>query len=265
MARIRSLALVIAALTVLAFAPAQNATSVPAVVAQGKAASPGTLVVSSLPPMRIAVVGDSLSCGGLAGTDGWCPELSRLLSAAGVDHVLLPLAVGGTRCSYWVDHVADVLDDADLMILGCGTNDGADQRPATELYADISAIIAQADDAGVPLLTGIPAYSSPAPASWEARPWLPAAQHEAYIGIRAATAGRVIFDDTAMPALSRFVTGDGVHPTPAGYLVLAHNRYRALRNLLPGMPDIGPDCMQIGHAPGQPRPRGVPCYGRPGA
>jgi lysophospholipase L1-like esterase len=220
------------------------------------------LVQPADPTLRIAVVGDSISCGGQAGTDGWCPELSRLLNAVGVDHELLPLAVGGTRCDYWADHVGDVLmeHEPDLVILGCGTNDGAAQLPAAEVQAAVESVADQVDAAGAQLLTGIPSYSSGQPTG---RLWLPAAQHEAYAGIR-ATGLTPMFDDTAMPPLTRFQVGDGVHPTAEGYKVLAHNRYRALAAFLPGLPAIPPDCMQIGHAPGDPRPRGIPCYGRPG-
>jgi lysophospholipase L1-like esterase len=224
---------------------------------------------STVDPLRIAVVGDSISCSPT--NPAWCPELSRLLITAGVDHVLLPLAVGGTRCDYWASHVADVLDDADILILGCGTNDGAAQLPASQVQAAVESIAAQADDADVLLLGGVPSYSSGAPTN---RPDLPVWQHEAYAGITAAWAtfaaaygpdfSPAMFDDTRLPSLMRFKVGDGVHSTPAGDLVYAHNRYRALQAFIPGMPNIAPDCMQIGHPPGEPIPRGIPCYGRPG-
>lgn len=225
-------------------------------------------------PLRIAVVGDSISCGGLAGTEGWCPELSRLLDAAGVQHELLPLAVGGTRCEHWASHIGDVLDEhgpVDLVVLGCGTNDGADGRTAAQVQAAVEAVAQQVHAAGARLLVGTPSYSSGQPTG---RAWLAGSQDEAYAGIAAAWSGfaaaygptfaPAMFDDTAMPALLRFQIGDGVHPTVVGYEVLAHNRYRALAAFLPGLPPIPPDCLQIGGPPGEPRPRGIPCYGRPG-
>jgi lysophospholipase L1-like esterase len=215
--------------------------------------------------LRIAVVGDSISCGGLADTAGWCPELSRLLP----DVELLPRAVGGTRCSYWTDHIGAVLaEDPDLVILGCGTNDGGAQLSAADVQAAVASVANQVHAAGARLLVGIPSYSSGVPTG---RPELPVWQHEAYGGIRAAFAqfgggafSPAMFDDTRMSALTRFQIGDGVHPTAEGYKVLAHNRYRALQAFIDGLPDIGPDCMQLGHAPGEPTPRGIPCYGRPG-
>jgi lysophospholipase L1-like esterase len=226
---------------------------------------------STVDPLRIAVVGDSISCSPI--NPAWCPELSRLLTAAGVDHVLLPLAVGGTRCASWAGLIGDVLDEhqVDIVILGCGTNDGADQRTAAEVQAAVESVAAQAHAAGARLLVGVPSYSSGQPTG---RPWLSAAQHEAYAGITAAWAtfaaaygpdfSPAVFDDTRLPSLMRFKVGDGVHSTPAGDLVYAHNRYRALQAFIPGMPNIAPDCMQIGHPPGEPIPRGIPCYGRPG-
>lgn len=232
-------------------------------------------------PLRIAVVGDSISCGGMPDTPGWCPELSRLLTAAGVEHELLPLAVGGTRCQYWADHIGGVLTtyQPDLVILGCGTNDGGAQLPDFEVKAAVESVAAQVQTAGARLLAGIPSYSSGAPTE---RPLLPVWQDTAYQGIRDAFDvfggtwfSPAMFDDTRMPALSKFVLGDGVHPTSRaattpltpmtlrGYDVLAHNRYRALLSFIPGMPGIPPDCMQIGHPPGEPIPASFPCYGRP--
>ena len=231
------------------------------VVAPMTAFRPANSALTIEEPLRIVVVGDSISCGGQADTAGWCPELSRLLTAAGVEHVLIPRAVGGTRCDYWAENINEILYDTapDVVILGCGTNDGAAQRTALQVQQAIETVAYQVAVYGAQLLTGVPSYSSGQPTD---RLWLPEAQHEAYNGIRAAGLFPM-FDDTRMPALLRFQIGDGVHPTPEGYKVLAHNRYNALSVIIQGLPPIPPDCMQIGHAPGEPAPLSFPCYGVP--
>lgn len=230
-------------------------------------------------PLKIVVEGDSISCGGLPDTQGWCPELSRLLTAAGISYQIIPLSVGGTRCDYWAEHTSDILStyDPDIVILGCGQNDGAappNGLAASQTITAINTIAEQVYASGAKLLIGQTHYSSGTPASWEHRPWLSAsiqvtnnalvAAWTGFVGLYGPTFSPSMYDDTRMPALAQFVQGDGVHPTAEGYLVLGHNRYKALANgFIPGLPAIPPDCLQIGHPPGTPVPKAIPCFGRP--
>lgn len=208
----------------------------PAHVTALPAAAPAPSPVAGT--LRILVVGDSISCGGFQPNPGWCPELSRLLSNAGVSHELIPAAVGGTRCDYWTDHIGPLLSQhhPDLVVLGCGTNDGArtdvtGQARTNAVKAAVLSVANQVNATGTRLLTGIPSYSG-----GTLQPNLPAGEHEAYAGITAAfaafgggTFAPAMFDDSAMPPMvGVFVGGDEVHPTAHGYVVLAHNRYRAL-------------------------------------
>lgn len=200
--------------------------------------------------LRILVVGDSISCGGF-GSLGWCVELDRLLSAAHVNHELLARGVGATRCEYWAEHIGDVLIDTrpNLVIFGCGTNDGArgaktGQPQAGTVQAAVLSVADQVHAHGARLLTGTPYYSGPL----SGIPDLPAWEREAYPGIPAAfqTFGAysygvfapAMFDDSAMPATSEYVLIDNVHPTEAGYVVLARNRYQAMRSFYVGLPAL---------------------------
>lgn len=209
-------------------APARAATALSAVV-------PPPPVVGTL---RVLVVGDSISCGGFYPNPGWCPELSRLLTNAGVTHELIPAAVGGTRCDYWTDHIGPLLTQhhPNLVVLGCGTNDGARTDVTGQARSDavktaVLSIANQVNTTGARLLTGIPSYSG-----GTLQPGLPAGEAEAYAGIQSAytvfgnsTFSPAMFDDTAMPpTVGVFVGSDEVHPTLHGYVVLAHDRYRAL-------------------------------------
>lgn len=210
--------------------PARAATA-----AYPAAAPPPAPIVGTL---RVLVVGDSISCGGFYPNPGWCPELSRLFTNAGAAHTLIPAAVSGTRCDYWATNISPLLiqHHPDLVVLGCGTNDGARTDVTGQARTDavktaVVSVANQVSAAGARLLTGIPSYSG-----GTLQPGLPAGEQEAYAGIAAAFAvfgggafAPVMFDDSAMPpTVGVFVTNDEVHPTPHGYVVLAHDRYRAL-------------------------------------
>lgn len=229
--RIRACA--VAALLTLAAgcaSPAEATTTALPTAASIPASIVGTL--------RVLVVGDSISCGGFYPNPGWCPELSRLLADAGVAHELIPAAVGATRCDYWANNIGPLLAQhhPDLVILGCGSNDGGRTDVTGQARTDavktaVLSVANQANAAGARLLTGIPSYSG-----GTLQPGLPAGESEAYAGIAAAFAvfggtsfAPAMFDDSAMPpTVGVFVLSDEVHPTPAGYVVLAHDRYRAL-------------------------------------
>jgi len=279
-------AMFVALVSGVQFPAPQTGAPVPA-VAEATAATAATTTVTEGGPLRILAVGDSITCGGLGDTPGWCPELSRLLGVAQVDHVITPWGVGGSLCSSWPAVIAPLLVEfhPDIVILGCGHNDAASQTPPATTQAAVQAIAAQVHAAGARLLLNRVHYASGNPASWEPRPWLPAAIEVTNGGLVAAwnavtaTYGLAfspaMADDTRVPPLSKYILGDGVHPTTrganvplthatsSGYDVLAHNRYRALAAGFLVLPAIGWDCMQIGHAPSEPAPRSFPCYGSP--
>jgi len=190
--------------------------------------------------LRILVVGDSISCGGMYPNPGWCPELSRLLTDNGVTHQLIPAAVGGTRCDYWAEHIGQALEQhhPNLVILGCGTNHGLQPDGQAEIVRQsLLSIAAQVRATGARLLTGIPSYSG----DYSGNPDLPARERAAYQGIPAAFAefkhgvfSPAMFDDTGLPV--QFLSADNVHPNAAGYVQLARNRYQALCFFMPLRP-----------------------------
>lgn len=229
-------------------------------------------------PVRILAVGDSITA-----ACQWQLELSRLLTVAGVPHVIITYAVGGSRCNYWPDKIAAVAAAAqpDVGVLYCGTNDD----PAESCYGEVCTRWAFRAT-----IEGIRTYRSPQPAivpvligmsDWSLSPaWSLAAESQTtdhlwgemtrYMPSWYTVDGVAKVD--RMPGTATYLDGDGcnpavstcgIHPNARGYRTVGRLVYDAAAVTMswPAATTIGEPvlCGMSGHRRGYPRPVYTPC------
>lgn len=93
--------------------------------------------------------------------DAWPAKLEGLLRAQGADVQVENQGYPGVQADFAMERFASVTAGADLCILGFGTNDAKKlEVPLGEFLSEISAVLDQAAEAGLPLiLLGIPWFS----------------------------------------------------------------------------------------------------------
>lgn len=93
--------------------------------------------------------------------DAWPAKLEGLLWAQGADVQVENQGYPGVQADFAMERFASVTAGADLCILGFGTNDAKKlEVPLGEFLSEISAVLDQAAEAGLPLiLLGIPWFS----------------------------------------------------------------------------------------------------------
>ena len=93
--------------------------------------------------------------------DAWPAKLEGLLRAQGADVQVENQGYPGVQADFAMEKFASVTAGADLCILGFGTNDAKKlEVPLGEFLSEISAVLDQAAEAGLPLiLLGIPWFS----------------------------------------------------------------------------------------------------------
>jgi len=229
-------------------------------------------------PVRILAVGDSITA-----ACQWQLELSRLLTAAGVPHVITSYGVGGSRCGYWPDKIGQVLagSQPDVMVLYCGTNDD----PGEMIYGETKTGWSYRY-----MLETAHGYRSPAPAivpvligmsDWSLAPsWLLTNEAattdnlwgQAYRYVPAYYSVQGIAAVDRMPGTEVYLDGDGcdpasstcgVHPSAKGYRTIGRLIYDAAATTAgwPAATSIGEPvlCGMAGHRRGYPRPTYTPC------
>jgi GDSL-like Lipase/Acylhydrolase family len=227
--------------------------------------------VAATAPLRILVMGDSITspCGGPSG--GYCKELGRLLTQAGVRHEFRVAAVGGVTCRYWADRIVSVLQQhqPDLLLLSCGTNDdtsakaGRDDlgwswrtivektrtwRPAPD-HVKIGVSFIQYSN-----ITLVPPWLVPS----EARANDVIFRNRQYYEPASWFAGTADFQQ--VPGDTAYLDAGGVHPTDKGNRAYARIWYDALRVRM-GWPMAKEPrlCGMTGHRPGYNPPPYTPC------
>jgi lysophospholipase L1-like esterase len=230
-------------------------------------------------PLRILAVGDSITAGNTStGSGTWQAELDRLLTAAGVPHVIETEALSGSRCDHWPPLIAGLLaaHHPGLLVFYCGTNDDPNAmiygEPATGWAFRSVVEAAHASGAQVePVLIG---YSDAALAP----DWLLAneprtndilwPQMARYLPPNVPSAWFPgVANIQAMPGTAEYLDGDGcdpgvstcgIHPDAKGYRTVGRLVYDAAA---PGMgwPPASafgepPLCGMSGHRKGYPRP-----------
>lgn len=231
-------------------------------------------------PVRILTLGDSRSSSGQ-----WQAELSHLLDAAGVPHVISNPAVAGTSCSYWPPQIKGLVNafQPDLVVLACGTND----NPATMTHGEsatswafrsvVEAVHAYRPRNPARTLATLVQYSDPILAPG----WLlsnePKTNDNLYSQMHYYLPPRTrpgwlagIADLQAIPATATYLAAEpypgtpsgqiGIHPTAHGYWYMGRIIYDAARAVMGWPPATEPPlCDLYGHRQSYPRPAYTPC------
>jgi lysophospholipase L1-like esterase len=226
------------------------------------------------PPVRILAIGDSITW-----ACQWQVELDRLLTKAGVPHVITTYAVPGSRCKYWVPNIDTILATVrpDLVYLYCGTNDDPNEKMYGEtatawsfryLAERIHTYRPARPALLVPTLIG---YSD----GTLAPDWLWAvnepktndtlwSQMTRYMPPNANPSWYAgIANIQVMPGTAEYIAGDGIHPNAGGHRTIGRLMYDAAAGGMgwPAASSRGEPtpCGLSGHRKGYPRPAYTPC------
>jgi lysophospholipase L1-like esterase len=208
---------------------------------------------TALPPVRILLMGDSITAGGQ-----WAAELCRLmLQDAGRTCDIRNAAVGGVDCAYFVPRVWDLLAQhtPDVVALACGTNEDINAfiygEPRTSWSWRAVTEAVRAWNPAVPMVTPFPMFADPllAPA-WLVNS-LPITIDRIYVEMMRCFTCYVNVDWTVIPATAPYQDTSGFHPTPKGYKYQGRRVYDALAIKM-GWPATNepPLCDLYGHRPG---------------
>lgn len=213
-------------------------------------------------PVRILTIGDSITA-----TGGWQAQTAALLNQAGVEYKIYNAAVPGTRCSYWPERIAALLDqyNPDLVVLACGTNDDpselmwGESRTGWSIRYVIEAVYAH----GGKTLPALIQYADPL----SAPSWLllnqPRTNDNLYPSIMAYAIGAQIagiLNLQTIPSTADYLHPDGIHPDGKGYPTIGRHVYDSAAGVM-GWPDLSmpSPCGMYGHRLGVARPAYTPC------
>ena len=165
------------------------------------------------PPVRLLVLGDSLTAGyGLAGPEGFQAQMTQALRARGWDVVLVDGAVSGDTTAGGRSRLEWALGDGvDAALVELGANDGLRGLDTKAMEANLSAILNALAAKRIPvLLSGM-----------EAPPNMGQAYVEAFRAVFARLGQRVgvIFDPFFLEGVAgdaRLVQADHLHPNAEG-------------------------------------------------
>ncbi len=181
-------------------------------------------------PVTVVALGDSLTAGyGLTPEEGLVPQLEGWLRASGQDVIVQNAGVSGDTTAGGVSRLDWALGpDADALIVTLGGNDMMRGLPPEEVGRNLTAILAQAQARGLPvLLVGMQAPTNFGPdykAAFDALYPALADQHGALLlpdffdGFRAAGA------EPGDPAsFSVWMQADGIHPNAEGVKLIVQS------------------------------------------
>ena len=185
--------------------------------------------VAAAEPMRILALGDSLTAGyGLERQDSFPVQLEHALIEAGIDAVVSNAGVSGDTSAGGRARLSWVLaEKPHVAIVELGANDGLRGLDPATTFANLGAIVARLQEAGVAvLLTGM-----------QAPPNLGPEYGRAFAGLYARLAakhGVVLYpfflDGVAtIPALNQ---NDAIHPNADGVAVIVKRMVPYVKRLM---------------------------------
>lgn len=190
-----------------------------ALVAAGLAAGPAIAQ-----PVTVAALGDSLTQGyGLPTQDGFVPQLQAWLADQGTDAKVMNAGVSGDTTAGGRARVDWTLTpDVDAMIVALGGNDllrGIDPANSRE---NLEAILAAADDRGIPvLLVGMVAPGNYGPEFKAAFDTMYPELAEHFDTLYAPSfLGALEALDDRRAAVGQYMQSDGVHPNAEGVALI---------------------------------------------
>lgn len=261
-----------AAFVVAGFAAAPAVAAPPPAAAIQTAAQPAPVAAPAVAPapakagtgpVRIMAVGDSITEALNVGGGGYRTKLGQLLTAAGVPHEFYTVARGGYRCGDLTPLVATALQTyhPDLVLLNCGTNNAANGPGNWAFRVEYltmwnTILNAYVDTRIVPSWIQYSAYTG----HNDVVSWLPGNEATINDVIYSVSQWRPVGTRTFWPAAdfqqipAGYLDAGGIHPTQAGYDIMAYRWYVALRadpifQAQWNLPEIPTPCGLVGHRP----------------
>ncbi len=174
--------------------------------------------------VTVAALGDSLTAGyGLAQGDGFVPQLEGWLRAAGANVDVMNAGVSGDTTAGGRSRVAWTLTpEVDAMIVALGGNDFLRGIDPAVSRANLDAILAAGDEAGVEmLLVGLSVgsnYGLDYKQQFEGIYTDLAAKYDVPLFADFASALRAASD--TQEQMAAFLQADGLHPNPQGVAMI---------------------------------------------
>ncbi|MGV6805598.1 MAG: arylesterase [Ruegeria sp.] len=186
-------------------------------------------------PVVIAALGDSLTQGyGLVEQDGFVPQLTRWLTAQGVEAKVINAGVSGDTTAGGAARVDWTLTpEIDAMIVALGGNDVLRGIDPSLTRANLETILQSASNAGVPVLL----VGMQAPGNYGQD------YKNAFDAIYPDLAGRYetvyapnFFEGLSIPedadAATKYMQADGIHPNAKGITLIVGNLGPAVLELV---------------------------------
>lgn len=208
----------------------------------------------------VLVVGDSIACGATpeaSCTEGYRRRLGQLFGNAGVPYAFHMAALGETDCGYWAQRIQGIAASVqpDLIIFTCGTNESPSTIDSNYYWLMVNALY------GAPAAKLLPTWISYS--DGRLRGWLPPVEAAVNDGIYRQVIPNYhglrqlrIADMQGIPL--GYIDQQGVHPTTAGYDVMAELLYDSVAERY-GLPRRPPPCGLTAHRPGGFPPAYRPC------
>ena len=178
-----------------------------------------TTTQAAAEPITIVALGDSLTAGyGLPTDQGLVPQLQAWLAARGSDAVVVNAGVSGDTSADGLSRLGwSLTPDTDALIVELGANDMLRGIDPAVTRANLDAILAQADAAGLPvLLVGVKAlgnYGTEYRLAFDAIFPSLAVRHDTLL---APDFFAPLRQGDASATLARYIQPDGLHPNQAG-------------------------------------------------
>jgi lysophospholipase L1-like esterase len=223
-------------------------------------------------PLKIMIVGDSISIGcSRTPMDGWCAELSTLLTQRNITHTISAHTIGGYSCSALSNGFAAAFDQntPNVVIMNCGTNDAPnDQESKDHMGQQWRTMVEYSWTHGAHILPVFIQYSNPEINEENGRGWLLPGEGNAndviYTNMQYYTAAGWfvgLADLQKVPGNWDYLLGgtDVIHPNPLGHHTYAAIFYRAMRTFYDWPDDVPEPCGMWGHREIYDPPAYIPC------
>jgi lysophospholipase L1-like esterase len=234
---------------------------------------PAGAVRADVAPLRIMVVGDSISVGcDATPPTSWCGELDALLTDRGIPHAISAHAISGWSCQALADtgFVARFTAvQPNVVIMNCGTNDVPSTPAARDRMGEKwRTMVEYSWTHGAHILPVFVGYSNPEINAKNGRGWLldgeGAANDTIYsqLGYYQPAGWFVgLADLQRVPGDWNYLKGgtDGIHPNGFGNQVYGRIFYRSMRAYYGWPDDVAEPCGLWGHRVIYNPPAYTPC------
>jgi lysophospholipase L1-like esterase len=185
---------------------------------------------------KVAFLGDSITAQGWSNAHGYVKLVVAGLAANGMNIVPMPAGIGGHKSNDMLARLQrDVIEKKpEWVTVSCGMNDvihGAKGIPLDQYKANMTDIVAQCQAAGIKVML----FTTTTAGAWESAQSKQLGEYSAFLRTLAKDKNCLLSDlyPAFVEALQKAdtlhgLTGDGVHMTPEGNMLIARTVLAAL-------------------------------------